>query len=357
MQPQPGQSQLPPPPAAPPQGQQPQMQQPQPGKQMFQVIAASLKKQGVPDAMVPTVMAGLKPMMDREFDQELKNAQMQQKLQHDTMEFMQKRMDELRKDSETQERIRHDKATEANQGARINIYQQEADQKGMREKRLMSAANGNGGFSKEDVDYWAGVMEQGGSLPPRLASTPGGKKLTADIMKAVTKSGVAPKDMLENQAEFAGQKAGQRTLGTRSANIEMAATEADSLGTLALQASDKVARTGVKSLNDAIQRVEKGTASPELRSFVAANTSFINAYARAINPQGVGTVADKEHAREMLDTAFSKGDYQAVIGQLKKEIAAAKASPGTVKGEMRTRFTGDKGGESGGQTVQWDDLK
>ena len=102
-----------------------------------------------------------------------------------------------------------------------------------------------------------------------------------------------------------------------------------------------------------IQAVEKGTASPELRKFVAANTSFINAYARAINPQGVGTVADKEHAREMLDVAFSKGDYTAVISQLKAEIAAAKASPGTVKTEMRERFTGVKGGSSGepaGQT-------
>ncbi len=42
----------------------------------------------------------------------------------------------------------------------------------------------------------------------------------------------------------------------------------------------------------------------------------------------------------MLDVAFSKGDYAAVIDQLKSEIAAAKASPGTVKGEMRERFTG-----------------
>lgn len=204
----------------------------------------------------------------------------------------------------------------------------------------VNLAQGSGGFDKDDIAYWAGVLQNGGSLPPRLATTPGGKQLVADIMKATTRSGVDPKTMLSNQAEFMGEKAGQRTLGTRTANIEMAGTEADKLADLALTASGKVARTGMKSLNSAIQAVEKGTASPELRAFVAANTSFINAYARAINPQGVGTVADKEHAREMLDTAFSKGDYTAVIKQLKQEIGAARASPGSVRGEMRERFTG-----------------
>jgi hypothetical protein len=43
--------------------------------------------------------------------------------------------------------------------------------------------------------------------------------------------------MMANQARFSGEKAGQRTLGTRTANIEMAATEAASLADLAKQAS------------------------------------------------------------------------------------------------------------------------
>lgn len=177
--------------------------------------------------------------------------------------------------------------------------------------------------------------------------TQGSKNIVAlrtAIQKEAEAEGMSPKDIAARLAEFQGMKAGQRTLGTRTANIEMAGTEADKLADLALDASGKVKRTDIKSLNSAIQAVQKGTASPELRAFVAANTSFINAYARAINPQGVGTVADKEHAREMLDTGFSKGDYQAVIAQLKKEIAAARASPGTVKTQMREGFTGQGAG-------------
>jgi hypothetical protein len=89
-----------------------------------------------------------------------------------------------------------------------------------------------------------------------------------------------------------------------------------------------------------MQAGQRAGSSPELRAFTASNTSLINAYARAINPQGVGTVADKEHAREMLSTAFSKGDYEAAIDQLMLEIDAARKSPGTVQKEMRDRFTG-----------------
>jgi hypothetical protein len=336
--PQPGQSQLPPPPV--PQQGPAQPPQPEPGKQLFQRLTQSLAKQGIPDSQILPALAKLKPLIDMQFNEELKSAQMQLKFQTEVANFAQKKMEELRRELDTAERQRHDKVMEANQGARINIYQQEADQKGMREKRLMSAASGSGSFSKEDVEYWAGVMENGGNLPPRLASTPGGKKLTADIMKAVTKSGVSPKEMLENQAELAGEKAGQRTLGTRTANIEMAATEADSLAKLAKEASAEVPRTEIKGANDIIQMLEKGTKNPELRRFVAANTSLVNAYARAINPQGVGTVADKEHAREMIATGFAKGDYAATVDQLMLEIAAAKKSPSTVKADMKKRFTG-----------------
>lgn len=201
-------------------------------------------------------------------------------------------------------------------------------------------AGGNTQFDATDKQYWAEVLKSGGTLPPGLARDPAGRKFVQELMRDVSHGDVAPKDMLSNQAQFQGEKAGQRTLGTRTANIEMAATEAASLADLAKSASEKVPRTQYKKLNDVVQAAQKAGSSPELRAFIASNTSLINAYARAINPQGVGTVADKEHARDMLDTAFSKGDYAATVDQLLLEIKAAKESPGTVKGEMRDRFVG-----------------
>lgn len=166
------------------------------------------------------------------------------------------------------------------------------------------------------------------------------------IVKEARAQGMSPADISAKIAEFGGMKAGERTLGTRSANIEMAASEAASLAQLAKEASERVDRTGLKTLNQVEQAAQKATSNPDLRKFVASNTSLINAYARAINPQGVGTVADKEHAREMLDTAFSKGDYSATVDQLLKEIDAARKSPGTVKDSLRSGFTGSDGGKT-----------
>lgn len=204
--------------------------------------------------------------------------------------------------------------------------------------------------------YWAGdpsVMQNLGR------GAQGAKNIVAlrhEIVAVGKEMGKSPKDLAAAQAEFQGMKAGERTLGTRTANIEMAAQEAKSLAGLALDASEKLPRSGLKSLNDVIQAAQSRTASPELRAFVASNTSLINAYARAINPQGVGTVADKEHAREMLSTAFAKGDYRAAVTQLLKEIDAAQKSPRQVKESMREGFTSG-GGAEGGKTVNWSDLK
>lgn len=194
--------------------------------------------------------------------------------------------------------------------------------------------------AQKSVEFWSEVLQKGGSLPPGLARTKEGAALVKEVMKKVSQGETKPVELLASQAEFMGEKAGQRTLGTRTANIEIASQEAAGLSKLALQASEEWNRTGIKTLNDLEKFAQGRTASPELRRFVAANTSFINAYARAINPQGVGTVADKEHAREMLEVGFSKGDYAAAINQLQAEIATAQASPGQVKASMRERFTG-----------------
>lgn len=209
-----------------------------------------------------------------------------------------------------------------------------------RMREMMNPVGAGSPDYERQLNYWADVVQKGGTLPPGLARGAAGSAFVREVTKRAAMGEVTPEDMMANQAGFVGEKAGQRTLGTRTANIEMAATEAASLADLAKQASAKVDRTQFKAFNDVMQAGQRATASPELRAFTASNTSLINAYARAINPQGVGTVADKEHARDMLSTAFSKGDYDAAINQLMQEIDAARKSPGTVKKEMRDRFTG-----------------
>lgn len=191
------------------------------------------------------------------------------------------------------------------------------------------------GFENEDVAYWAEVMEKGGTLPPRLANTPGGKALTTEVMKSVARSGVTPTAMLSNQAEFGSEKSAQRTLGTRAANMGMAVNEASQFADLALEAAGKVSRTNFVPLNKVVQMVQTNTASPEQAAFVAANVSFVNAYAAAVSRSGGKTVHDTQEAKAMLDTAQGHDAYKAVIAQLKREMAAAAKSPEIVKGDLR----------------------
>jgi hypothetical protein len=166
----------------------------------------------------------------------------------------------------------------------------------------------------------------------------GAENVVALRKKAVelaAQRGMKGSDVAQIVAEFEGLKASERTLGNRAATVGMAVNEADKLSDLALKASEQWKRSGIKSLNDLQKAAQSATASPELRQFAAANLSFINAYARAIAPTGVPTQSDKDHAREILDVAFSKGDYRAAIDQLKREMQAAKEAPAATKAELR----------------------
>lgn len=155
-------------------------------------------------------------------------------------------------------------------------------------------------------------------------------------------NGISPEGLANITAEFEGQKAGQRTLGTRTAQFGMAKAEAYEMADLVTQASAKANRTDFQPVNRALNAFQKNTGGTEIREFGAAINSFINAYARAISPIGTPTVSDKDHAREMLYTADSHDQVRAIIGQLKKEMEAAGKAPGAVRGQFREGY-GDRG--------------
>lgn len=166
------------------------------------------------------------------------------------------------------------------------------------------------------------------------------KALRGEIARQMGESGMSGADMAAKIAEFGGVTAGERTLGTRTANVGLAVDEARSLAPLAIDASRAVARTKFTPLNSAIQAVESGSSDPDLARFVTANNSLINVYARGISPTGVPTVSDKDHGREMLSTAKDQASYEAVVNQMMKELAAAQTAPGQVRGELRDAVTG-----------------
>lgn len=171
----------------------------------------------------------------------------------------------------------------------------------------------------------------------------GAKNIVAlrnEIAKQAKEQGLNGGDLAAINAEYFGTKAGQRTVGTRTANVEMAADEAQSVLPLARQASANVARSGLLPFGKAQIMFNDQTNDPAMRQFAAANNALVNVYARAISPSGVPTVADKEHARDILSTAHDQPSYNATLDQMEREIQAARSAPRNVRQAFSNAVTG-----------------
>lgn len=165
-------------------------------------------------------------------------------------------------------------------------------------------------------------------------------KLREVISRKMKEQNISGAQQATKMAEFSGLTAGERTLGTRTANIEMAVNEAYNMLPIAKEASERVPRTKWLAVNKAVQAGLTQSGDPDIATFLAAHNAVINTYARAISPSGVPTVADKEHAREIFSTATGPEAYNAVLNQIAKEMEAARKSPGQVREEFRRGHVG-----------------
>lgn len=83
---------------------------------------------------------------------------------------------------------------------------------------------------------------------------------------------------------------------------------------------------------------DKQLNDPALASLKAATTAVINTWARAINPKGVATVADKDHGYELLNAAQSQEAFNAVLDRFQQETEASLAAPASAKGRLHDAF-------------------
>lgn len=163
-------------------------------------------------------------------------------------------------------------------------------------------------------------------------------KVRREVKRQNEAEGLGGADQALRNAEFFGTKSGQRTLGTKQANIELAATEFKQVLPVVREASKAVSRTNYPDLNRIIQMGQEKTGNPAIVAFGGGINTLINLYARAISPSGVPTVSDKDHAREILTKSWSQGQFDAAVGMMEKEIDAALTSPEKVRDDMRKRF-------------------
>lgn len=272
----------------------------------------------------------------------------------------QQNQEELDK-SRASETARHNRADESLSGQRVGLESQrvgiEGQRLGMERERLgMEGAKSglmpdpqnpgrfikdpSAGLTDDDVKFMARQYLAGDkSVLQNIGRGAQGSRDLVAVRRAIREEaeakGMKPDEVASTIAEFEGLKAGERSLGTRTAQAGMAVNEASQFADLALGASQKIDRTKYPNLNSVLQAAEKGTGDPAIVQFGAYNNSLINAYARAVSPTGTPTVSSTEHAREMLSTAYSKGQYAAVVGAMKQEMAAAMKSPGAVREEFR----------------------
>ena len=134
-------------------------------------------------------------------------------------------------------------------------------------------------------------------------------------------------DFRTSGVEFMGAKAGSRTLGTSEAKMTQAASEATSMMEITRQLIPTINPTDYPLLNQAGNYVAKNSGNPAQVGFATALNGLINTYARAINPTGVPTKSDKDHAREVINSAMSSGQLNEALRVMELEMAAALASP------------------------------
>jgi len=150
-------------------------------------------------------------------------------------------------------------------------------------------------------------------------------------------------DIAAKNAEFMGFAAGERAVGTKGAQIQLAGSEFTNIVPLAKQAGANVSRSGFLPFGKVEVMFNEQTNDPNMAQFAAYNNGLINTYARAISPTGVPSVSDKNHARDLLLTAKNQTAYNATVDALTREIEAAKRSPSETRHSLREEYAGHKG--------------
>jgi hypothetical protein len=121
--------------------------------------------------------------------------------------------------------------------------------------------------------------------------------------------------------------------------MEVPANEVAYMAPLALDASQKVKRSEYPDLNKILLSGERRTGDTDVVQFGLAANSLIYTYAKFLNPTGIPTDADKARATDILSTAWSEGQFQAAVDQIKREIESGRQAVRATRGELRSGLT------------------
>jgi hypothetical protein len=208
----------------------------------------------------------------------------------------------------------------------------------------MDARSGESGYDPDTIKRTASMYNIMG--PSALGQAGRDPALMQKIREEATRqdleAGISPEQRSHLQQQYkatgVGLGAEARTGGNREANLNLILRATDAAIPAAIEASEKVWRTGWVPINQIIQKGEIIASNPELKEFGMANLQLAEHWARAMNPTGVMRESDRDKALGFLSTADSPETYKRAVMQLQKQIARERDS---VRAE---RATGAPGG-------------
>ena len=142
-------------------------------------------------------------------------------------------------------------------------------------------------------------------------------------------------NLLELGVSAGGAMASEKSLATQTAKMSTAANEANKMVDVVRGLSDKVDRTEFPTINAISNAVSKGTGGKEIVQLNTSINALVNSYARAISPTGQPTVSDKNHAREIINSAYSQGQLGAILDVMQQEMSIARQAAGTASTELK----------------------
>lgn len=194
------------------------------------------------------------------------------------------------------------------------------------------------GWSPDAIRSAAETFVQTGKLPTNVGTRQFAGQIIGAIRDEATRvqqeRGLSNADMSAGWQRYTAQVAGQRVLEQRAANLTLAENEARALIPRVKEISEKISKTEYPDLNRLILAAKQKTGNPDVVRLGIAVESLIPVYARILKPSGQLAVADMQTAHGILDKAWSNGQIDAALDQMKIELDAAKEALTTSRKEF-----------------------
>lgn len=140
------------------------------------------------------------------------------------------------------------------------------------------------------------------------------------------------------KADYSALSRGLGESSRRGSQLLMATHAARGMAQIARQQSRKVNRGQFMPWNRIQLAIQGQTGDPNVKAFYASVNSFVNAYARAVTPVGAPTDAKMKHAFDMLNTAQSQEQFDAVMDVLDQEMEAELKAVGETQSDFRDDY-------------------